>query len=71
MGGIGSKNKYWQLELEPPLEVRLEDLSLVTIKFILVPRYDYQKDEERLLGTDFIHERYTAKFSMYDDEYQM
>lgn len=69
MGGVGSKNKYNRMQLDPPLSVNLENNSNVNLEFILVPRKECQKFEERLLGTDFMHERYTFKFGMFNDVY--
>jgi len=69
MGGVNSKNKYWRIRLVPPLPVRLENTSEVDLEFILVPRYEYQKEEERLLGTDFMNGNYTFKLSMFNGEY--
>lgn len=69
MGGVSSENKYYRMSLDPPLLVNLENLSEVPIKFILVPKFDHQYDEERLLGTDFMFDNYTFKFSSFNGEY--
>lgn len=70
MEGIGSSNKYYRLTLDPPLPVSFGDLNDTDIKYIVVPRYEEQKDEERLLGTDFMESsNYRFEFGKFDNEF--
>lgn len=69
MDGIGTKNKYFRLTFEPPLPVFFESLEIVYLKYVIVPRYDEQKEEERLIGTDFVESSYDYHFSKFNDEF--
>ena len=70
MEGIGSINKYYRLTLDPPLPVSFGNLNDAEMKYIVVPRYEDQKNEERLLGTDFMESsNYQYQFGKFNNEF--
>ena len=67
MEGIGTINKYYRITLDPPLPVSIGDLEKVDMNYIVVPRSEEQKQEERLLGTYFMESSYRYEFGKFSE----